>query len=122
MHLALRQYPPGAAGLALGVDSAALAGIWLAFFLAVFMAVRRRGPVEAANLFFALLGMFLLSTPGWHHVYDYGRVFTPSLLLPLAAGGFRPGIAWLPLALIVPRTLVQVFPQAVGVMCPYFWP
>ncbi len=104
------------------VDRAALGGIWLAFFLAFYLIVKRRGPVEAANLFFALLGMFLLSTPDWHHVYDFGRVFSPSLLLPLAASGFKPGLAWAPLALVVPRTLVQILPQMIGFGFPHFWP
>lgn len=103
------------------LDVAALAGIWLAFFLAFRLMVKRRGPIETANLFFALLGMFMLSTPDWHHVYDFGRVFSPSLLLPLAVTGFKPGPAWAPLALVVPRTLVQILPQVIGLF-PYFWP
>ncbi len=105
-----------------GLDLAALAGIWLAFVLAFRLAMKRLGPLEAANLFFALLGMFLLSTPDWHHVYDFGRVFSPSLLLPLAVTGFKPGLAWAPLALVVPRTLVQILPQVVGLGFPHFWP
>ena len=96
------------------LDLAALAGIWLAFVLAFHLAIKRLGPLEMANLFFALLGMFLLSTPDWHQVYDFGRVFSPSLLLPLAVTGFKPGLAWLPLALVVPRTLVQILPQVIG--------
>ncbi len=115
--------PPRQEGLASYlVERAALGGIWLAFLLAFCLIVKRRGPLETANLFFALLGMFLLSTPDWHHVYDFARVFSPSLLLPLAVTGFRPGIAWAPLALIVPRTLVQILPQLVGLEFPYFWP
>ena len=100
------------------LDYLALAGIVVAIALAVRMAFRREwGPLELSVYGFALLAMFLLSPGAWTEVYAFGRTLTPLLLFAgLRALVTRNWVYALPLALVVPRTAIQLAPQASGIL------
>jgi hypothetical protein len=99
-------------------DYLALAGILLAFGLALYWHLR--GPSDPplmAALLFALAGMVFQRTDHWQNVYDFGRVYTP-LLLCLASVAARCRKPWLltPVAMILPRVAIQLTPQMLGVI------
>jgi len=100
------------------LDYIALAGILLAVALAVRMALRREwGATEATTYAFALLAIFLYSPGAWTEVYAFGRTLSPLLLLVgLGAFAKRNWLYALPLALVVPRTAIQLAPQAGGIL------
>ncbi|HEX6897463.1 MAG TPA: hypothetical protein VF146_19425 [Bryobacteraceae bacterium] len=100
------------------LDYLALAGIVVAIGLAVRMAFGREwGPLELSVYGFALLAMFLLSPGAWTEVYAFGRTLTPLLLFAgLRALVNRNWVYALPLALVVPRTAIQLAPQASGIL------
>jgi hypothetical protein len=100
------------------LDYAALAGIVFAVLLAAWMLWRREfGPIEAGVCAFSLLAIFLNSPGAWTEVYAFGRTLSPLLLLlGMLALSKRNWIYALPLALAVPRTAIQLAPQAEGVL------
>jgi len=99
---------PGSVKTAL--DAAALVGIVLAFVIAAaWLRSAPRSPLAWAAALFALLGVFAQRPDNWAHVYDYGRVYSPLLIL-LALDGLAPRDArraapWL---LMEPRLLWQL--------------
>jgi hypothetical protein len=114
------QYPfgLGIAAVSTILDYAALAGIVLAVALAVRTASQRLTvPIATCIYLFTLFAAFLFSPGAWEEVYAFGRTLSPLLVL-LAIWGLpkRSWIHVLPLALVVPRTLIQLGPQAVGVL------
>jgi hypothetical protein len=114
------QYPAGTPFLAAihAADYLALAGMLLAFALALYWYVRGPSdPVRIAALLFTLLGLVLQRSDLWGNVYGFGRVFTP-LLLCLAAVGAQYRKPWLlaPAALLLPRIAIQLAPQMLGVV------
>ena len=91
----------------------------IAVLLAAWMAWRREfGPIEIGRLaLFSLLAIFLNSPGAWTEVYAFGRTLSPLLLLLGMVGlSKRNWIYALPLALTVPRTAIQLAPQAEGVL------
>lgn len=106
------------------LDRLALLGAIASFVLAVYCWVRRRpltGLGTAAALF-AVLGILVQRPDNWLHVYDFGRVYSPLLLL-LALRGLQEGNAWaaLPWALMLPRILVELAMPIVGVLRAFLW-
>lgn len=100
------------------LDYLALAGIVLAIALAVRMAFGREwGPLELSVYGFALLAMFLFSPGAWTEVYAFGRTLSPLLLFAgLRALPSRNWVYALPLAMAIPRTAIQLAPQAGGIV------
>jgi len=98
-------------------DKVALAGMLLALGLAVRAAVKRRGnPAGLACALFFPLAALLQRDETWLHVYDYGRIFSPLLLL-LALEGIEKRRWWLtaPVLMMLPRLGMQLGRQGVGV-------
>lgn len=100
------------------LDYVALLGIAAAVALALWMIWRREfGPVAMAVYAFALLALFLNSPGAWTEIYAFGRTLSPLLiLLGLYGISKRSWICIAPLALVVPRTIIQLAPQAGGVL------
>jgi len=74
------------------------------------------GPTHLVAVAFSLLAVFLQRPDNWLQVYDYGRVYSP-LLVVLAmrsVAGSRWGL--LPLALMVPSMLMQTSGEASGIL------
>jgi len=114
------RYPFGFLTTALStlLDYAALAGIMLAAALAIRMAWRRlAGPVEMSIYCFTVFAAFLFSPGSWTEVYAFGRTLSPLLVL-LAVYGLskRNWILLAPVLLVIPRTAIQLAPQAMGIM------
>jgi hypothetical protein len=98
-------------------DYVALAGVLLGFGLALYWCFRGpTDPPRIAAMLFALTGLVLQRTDHWQNVYDFGRVYTP-LLLCLAAVTAQLRKPWLlaPVAMIMPRLVIQLTPQMLGV-------
>jgi hypothetical protein len=102
-------------------DVTALAGMTLAFVLALWWVARRKvsdepGPARWAALLFALLGLLLLEPPIFSSAYDMGRYFSPLLMfLAAAAAASRRPALLLPTAMILPRIAIQFAPQVLGI-------
>ncbi len=115
-----RDYPPGVplVGLVQVADFAALLGMLLALGLAVVLVLKRKtDPVAVAALLFAGLTVSVQNYEAWSTVYNYGRIFSP--LLVLVALGWLPRNRWLavaPLILITPRVVIQFGQQVLGVL------
>ena len=92
------------------LDALALAGIVLAFALAArWIRASPRGAAACAAALFAALGVITQRPDNWAHAYDYGRVYTPLLLLLALEGAARRDWRWaLPWALVAPRVLAQL--------------
>ncbi|HYL35303.1 MAG TPA: hypothetical protein VEV17_05280 [Bryobacteraceae bacterium] len=113
------QYPfgPAIAAISTILDYAALAAIALAVALAIRMGFQRlAGPVEFGIYCFVIFAAFLFSPGAWAEVYAFGRTLSPLLIL-LGIYGLskRYWIFTLPLLLVVPRTVIQLGPQVIGV-------
>lgn len=113
-------YPPGIpfVGAVHVADYLALSGVILAFALAAVWFVRLPAdPVRIAAALFAVMGVVLQRTDHWQNVYDFGRVYTPLLLL-LAGLAVRRRQPWLlaPVALMLPRIAIQFAPQVLGIL------
>lgn len=113
-------YPAGTpfAAAVVAADYLALFGVILAFTLAFVLFIRRpTGPIRTAAALFAAMGVVLQRTDQWQNVYDFGRVYTPLLLL-LAALAARQRKLWLvgPVALMLPRIAIQFVPQVLGIL------
>jgi len=100
------------------LDYLALLGIATAVALALWMLWRRElGPVAMAVYAFALLALFLNSPGAWTEVYAFGRTLSPLLILiGLFGVSKRSWIYVAPIALVMPRTIIQLAPQAGGVL------
>ena len=108
---------PAIAWLDQVADAVALMGILLAFVQALRWRGRTTGAVGYAGLLFAALGVVLQRPDHWHHVFDFGRVYSPLLLfLGLDAPAGRAARAILPTALTYPRIGLQLGSQVVGVV------
>jgi hypothetical protein len=112
------QFPGWIARVSTFLDYVALAGIAAAIALALWMLWRREfSPVALAVYVFAFLAMFLDSPGAWTEIYAFARTLSPLLIL-LALFGLsrRSWIYATPLALVIPRTAIQLVPQAAGVL------
>ncbi len=113
-------YPPGIPLLwAVRIaDVLALGGMLAAIGLAGALAWRkRRDPAAIAALLFAALALVLQHHEVWVTPYNYGRIFSP--LLVLVAMGWLPvnrALAPLPVAMMLPRLLMQYGRQVEGVV------
>jgi hypothetical protein len=94
-------------------DLLCLAGLALSVWYAVSRwRTLRDSPAGWAILAWVLFFAFVGHAPMWNEPYNYGRIFTPLLLLAAAAGfGRMDRLALLPLLLFVPRILFQLAPQ-----------
>jgi hypothetical protein len=106
---------------ATALDYVALAGLGTAFLLSLLVARRRFDPSTVAMVLFTALGIFVWRRNDWLEVYDYGRIFSPLLIL-LAAESLRHGHKryFAPALLILPRVGLQFGPQLVGVALGLF--
>jgi hypothetical protein len=98
-------------------DYVALIGILAAFALVLRWGLRRKpDPAALAMLCFAAMGILLQNVDHWLHVYDYGRVYSPALLL-LALEGLRrrSWMAAAPFAMLLPRIGMQFGRQILGI-------
>ena len=77
-----------------------------------------RRPARLAAVAFAVLGLSLavVYSDHWNHVYSFGRVHSPLILLLLGANAPPSRLPIAALALMLPRTLMQLAPQVVGVV------
>jgi hypothetical protein len=113
-------YPPGlpVPWLVHGADMLALAGMLVALILTVaWAAEKEKQPLQIALVLFAVLCVFLDAPGLWGHVFSYGRVYTPWLLL-LALHALESGrvLSALPLACVVPRTAIEFGTQVVPII------
>jgi hypothetical protein len=101
-----------------GADLLALGGAVFAFGQAGYltMGLRCFDPECLAVLCYAVTLALSQRTDHWGHVFDYGRVYTPLLIL-LAVQGLRSRqVGWLlPWLMVVPRVGMQFAPQLLGV-------
>jgi hypothetical protein len=118
------QYPfgPAIAAVSTVFDYAALAGIILAVALAVRMGWQRlAGPMEFSVYCFVVFAAFIFSPGAWEEVYAFGRTLSPLLILMALYGiSKRNWTLTLPLLLVVPRTAIQLAPQAIGILRKVF--
>jgi hypothetical protein len=107
LHALWRSIAPTAMQM---MDGVALVGIVVAFGLAVrWLTMAPRSPLAWAAGLFALLGIFTQRPDNWIHVYDFGRVYTPLLMLLAFEGLARKQRRWvLPWLLAEPRLLFQL--------------
>jgi hypothetical protein len=113
-------YPPGTplASIVQSADVLALAGAPMAFALILYLIAMRRGAgaVSLAALCFALTGIFSQRPDQWGQVFDFGRVYTPLLLLLAVEAMRRRQFYWLaPWLMMTPRVLMQFAPQVAAV-------
>jgi hypothetical protein len=92
------------------MDGVALVAIVIAFVLAVrWLLMDPRSPLAWAAGLFALVGAFTQRPDNWIHVYDFGRVYTPLLMLLAFEGLARNERRWLvPWCLLEPRLFFQL--------------
>ena len=113
------KYPPWVplARLVQFGDILALLGMLVAMVLGILFAARRRWkPVAIATLLYALMAVFFQKLVVWGIVFNYGRILTPLLVLVVAGWlPSRPRLALLPVALILPRLLMQYGRQVAGI-------
>ncbi len=99
-------------------DAVALLGMLLAIVFAILLVWKRKtDPIAVSALLFALLAIFVQRPDVWATVYNYGRIFSP--LLILVAVGWLPQNRWLgalPILLTAPRVAIQYGRQIMGVM------
>jgi hypothetical protein len=114
IHPAAYPFIPAVAWAAGIFDECALAGMILAFVLALWRPGTRSSlPVALAAIFMALSGLNL-GTPFWEDVFSYGRVFSPLLVLvALQTFSTRSWVPALPAALLVPRVCLPLAYQFV---------
>ena len=100
------------------LDYVALFGIAAAVALAAWLLWRREfGPVAMCVYAFTAPAAVLNSPGAWAEIYAFGRTLSPLLIfLGLFGISKRNWIYIAPLALVIPRTVIQLAPQAAGVL------
>lgn len=101
-----------------GADVLALCGFVAVVALGIWILRRRPWTVEQWVVFVFLAAILATSTPGfWNNVYGYGRPYTPLILLATSAALGR-GIRWafVPPLLLAVRVVIQMAPQARGIL------
>jgi hypothetical protein len=112
------EYPPGLPWRRLWVfaDLLALVGVVYGFYLALrWWKNWREEPLRAAALLFALMGMTLQRDDHWWRVYDFGRVYTPMMII-LMTDRESHLIHASPAMLMWPRIGLQVGRQILGIL------
>ena len=91
------------------LEDVALAGIWLALFLAFYLAWKKRGEfIEITAVLFAGFSASMGKFDLWSSAYATGRTLSPLLiLLALVAFDKRRYLFAVPLLLVVPRIALQ---------------
>jgi hypothetical protein len=99
-------------------DYLALLGIWVALIEAGYFVVKKRfGLLESCAIACALASIFLGKADIWSGAYEFGRTLSPLLiLLGLYAIRERDRLFLVPLALSLPRILLQLEPQLRWIM------
>jgi hypothetical protein len=100
------------------LDYAALAGVALAFALAVRIAIRKEwAALSAAVYASALVIVFLKSRDVWEESYAFGRVLTPFMLLTMLRELSRsPWLALLPIVMVDARVSLNLSGQVLGIL------
>jgi hypothetical protein len=120
LHRTLHPFPYAITGrwvaAAALLDYAALIGIWVALVLTAGLAIRKRnGIIENCACVFAFAAVWLGKEDIWNGAYEFGRTMSPLLLLlGLVAVRDRKPLFALPAVLVVPRILLQLEPQLLG--------
>lgn len=107
-------FPAPISAAATGLDYVSLAGVGLAIGLTAVALLRApRDAVVLGALPFAALPLILGGIVGWYEPFGYPRTLSP-LFLFLGLDSLRTGkrLGLLPLALVLPRVLMQLAPQA----------
>jgi hypothetical protein len=108
--------PPFRMAAAVVFDYVALVGFGLALAIVVRLAIERRWNCMTAPIYVvALTAIFLRNKLIWTDAYNFGRGFTPFLLLLAFQSLGRPWLAVLPLLLIDARAGMNLVPQILGV-------
>jgi hypothetical protein len=115
LHAPAIPYPPAIRMLVWSFDLLAIFGFLLGCFLSV--RVWRREPCSSSpllsGLLFAGLSIYLFSLDDdWTHVYDYGRIASPTAAFLLTERFLKgSAVALLPAAFMTARVAVQLSPQ-----------
>jgi hypothetical protein len=100
------------------LDWLSLAGAAAAVAMGIRTGLRERtSAVALGALLFSGLALAIGGSIGWYEPFGYPRILSPLLLfLGLHAAATRTWLPLTPLALILPRVLVQLGPQALGIV------
>src|SRR4029450_7988677 len=115
MHTGFR---PAWEQIARALDVIAVIGAWLVVPASV-AAVRRltESSLQLALAFYAGVVIVILNSPLWSHAYDLSRLTGPSLaVIVLVPPQFARWWLLLPIAMIVPRVLLDMAWQIKGVV------
>ena len=108
-------FPPLIAKTAQPLDYISLAAVFLAMALAARAVIRKPAPENAAAAVFAALPLVLGGIIGWYEPFGYPRTLSPLFLfVAMGAVASRSWLAAAPLALVLPRILMQLAPQFLG--------
>ena len=107
---------PVIARLDQGADALALVGMLVALGLASSWFRRGVSTAGVAGLLFAAIGLFVQRPDHWHHVFDFGRVYSPLLFFLVVDAKTRGSVSLSPTALMYPRIALQLGSQVVGVV------
>jgi hypothetical protein len=104
--------------IVMALDYMALCGIALGTGLAVYLWQRdRNDKLALAALLFALLTVATGRDDVWAHVFAFGRVFSPLLLLlGMRAVAGRQLLLLAPVLLTLPRVLTELAPLSLGIL------
>jgi hypothetical protein len=104
------------------LDYAAVLGIWLALALVLYVILQRpAGMLETCMAAFSLAMVLLGKADIWGGAYEFGRTMSPLLvLLMMLTISTREFRYVLPMALVLPRILLQYQPQVFGIVSGIF--
>ena len=117
LHPASYSLPPGIAAAVRVFDYLEMAGILLAVWLSLRDWRRATSDPLACACMLWSLSALMLPRVFWEDAYSGARVYSPLILyrfLATCCGG--PVMGRVPLAMVTPRILVQLAPQALGVI------
>jgi hypothetical protein len=111
--------PPGTVLAHQVADAVAVLGMLWAFVMTLLGIRRWREQGQATALLFVAMGLVLQRRDHWDHVFDFGRVYSPVLLVLLRdglMGRTRLSLAVLPSVLVLTRVATQLASQVHGVV------
>jgi hypothetical protein len=108
--------------LAAVLDYTAVLGIWLALAFVVYALLRRpTGMLGSCMAVFSLAMVLLGKADIWGGAYEFGRTMSPLLImLMMLTISTREYRYLLPIALVLPRILLQYQPQVFGIVSGIF--